>query len=122
MALTDALGNLTDIRSLPGRAHDLRGTALIDGLSCSQLLADRTFDVSWLRDALTSAETGAVIPPRPNRRFPAEFDRDNYRSRPLADNFFEKLNEYRGNSIRCYKTDNDFSAFVFLAALGIRLR
>jgi len=42
MALADALGNLVDFRLLPGQAHDLRGTAaLIEGLSCQKLLADR---------------------------------------------------------------------------------
>ena len=54
MALADAFGNLTDFRLLPGQAHDLRGTAaLIEGLSCEKLLADRAFDADWLRDALT---------------------------------------------------------------------
>ena len=52
MALADAVGNLTDFRLLPGQAHDLRGTgALIDGLTCGQLLADRAFDADWLREA-----------------------------------------------------------------------
>ena len=47
MALTDALGNLVDFLLLPGQAHDLRGTAaLIEGLSCGKLLADRAFDAN----------------------------------------------------------------------------
>ena len=76
MALTDALGNLIDFRLLPGQAHDLRGTAaLIEGLTCDQFLADRAFDANWLREALTSAGIEPVIPPKSNRRFPAEFDR-----------------------------------------------
>ena len=70
MALADALGNLTDFRLLPGQAHDLRGTAaLIEGLTCGQLLADRAFDANWVRDALTEAGIEAVIPPKSNRRF-----------------------------------------------------
>ncbi len=73
MALTDALGNLIDFRLLPGQAHDLRGTAaLIEGLTCDQFLADRAFDANWLREALTSAGIEPVIPPKSNRRFPAE--------------------------------------------------
>ena len=80
MALTDALGNLIDFRLLPGQAHDLRGTpALIAGLSCGQLLADRAFDANWVREALTEAGIAAVIPPTSNRRFPAEFDRETYK-------------------------------------------
>ena len=123
MALTDALGNLTDFRLLPGQAHDLRGTsALIDGLTCGQFLADRAFDANWLRDALTAAGIEAVIPPKSNRRFPADFDRDTYKWRHLIENFFGKLKEYRGTAMRCCKTDASFSAFIALAATVIRLK
>ena len=76
LALTDALGNLIDFRLLPGQAHDLRGTAdLIAGLSFGKLLADRAIDANWLRDVLSAAGIEAVIPPKSNRRFPADFDR-----------------------------------------------
>ena len=123
MALTDALGNLIDFSLLPGQAHDLRGTAaLIEGLNCGHLLADRAFDANWLRDLLTSAGITAVIPPKSNRRFPAEFDRDTYKWRHLIENFFGKLKEYRGIAMRCCKTDESFSAFISLAATVIRTR
>ena len=123
MALADAFGNLTDFRLLPGQAHDLRGTAaLIEGLSCEKLLADRAFDADWLRDALTGAGIEPVIPPKSNRCFPAEFDRETYKWRHLIENFFRKLKEYRGIAMRCCKTDESFSAFIALAATVIRLR
>ena len=72
MALTDALGNLIDLPLLPGQAHDLRGTAaLIEGLSCGKLLADRAFDANWLREALAQARlrqsSRANPPPLPGR-------------------------------------------------------
>lgn len=123
MALTDALGNLIDFRLLPGQAHDLRGTAvLIEGLSGGQLLADRAFDANWLRETLAEAGTEAVIPPKSNRRFPAEFDRDTYKWRHLIENFFGKLKEYRGIATRCCKTDTSFAAFIAVAATIIRLK
>ena len=123
MALTDALGNLIDFRLLPGQAHDLRGTAaLIERLSGGKLLADRAFDANWLREALAEAATEAVIPPKSNRRFPAEFDRDTYKWRHLIENFFGKLKEYRGIATRCCKTDTSFTAFIAIAATVIRLR
>lgn len=123
MALTDALGNLIDFRLLPGQAHDLRGTAaLIEGLSCGKLLADRAFDANWLREALAAAEIEAVIPPKSNRRFPAEFDSETYKWRHLIENFFGKLKEYRGVATRFCKTDESFSAFIALAATIIRLK
>ena len=123
MALTDALGNLIDFRLLPGQAHDLRGTAaLLEGLTCGQLLADRAFDANWVREALEGAGIKAVIPPKSNRRFPAEFDRDIYKWRHLIENFFAKLKEFRGIATRCCKTDSSFSAFIALTASIIRLR
>jgi transposase len=123
MALTDALGNLVDFCLLPGQAHDLLGTAeLIDGLSCRQLLADRAFDANWVREALAEAGIEAVIPPKSNRRFPAEFDRDTYKWRHLIENFFGKLKEYRGIAMRCCKTDTSYSAFIAIVATVIRLR
>ena len=67
-----------------GQAHDLRGTAaLIKDLACGQFFADRAFDANWLRDALTDAGIKAVIAPKSNRRFPADFDRDTYKWRHL---------------------------------------
>ena len=123
MALADALGNLIDFRLLPGQAHDLRGTAaLIEGLTCGQFLADRAFDADCLRNALTENGIEPVIPPKSNRRFPAEFDRDTYKWRHLIENFFGKLKEYRGIATRCCKTDSSFSAFIAIAATVIRLR
>lgn len=123
MALTDALGNLIDFRLLPGQAHDLRGTAaLIAGLTCGQLLADRAFNANWVSEALEGAGIEAVIPPKSNRRFPADFDRDTYKWRHLIENFFGKLKEFRGIATRCCKTDSSFSAFIALAATVIRLR
>jgi hypothetical protein len=49
---------------------------LIDGLTCSHFLADRAFDAKWIRNALTKAGIEAAIPPKSNRRFPADFERD----------------------------------------------
>jgi len=123
LALTDALGNLIDFRLLPGQAHDLRGTAdLIAGLACGKLLADRAFDANWLREVLIEAKIEAVIPPKSNRRFPAEFDRHTYKWRHLIENFFGKLKEFRGVATRYCKTDESFTAFVSLAASVIRTR
>ena len=123
MALTDALGNLIDFRLLPGQAHDLRGTAaLLDGLTCGQFLADRAFDANWVREALSEARIEPVIPPKSNRRFPADFDRDTYKWRHLIENFFGKLKEFRGIAMRCCKTDTSYSAFISIASTVIRLK
>ena len=123
MALADALGNLIDFRLLPGQAHDLRGTAgLIEGLTCGQFLADRAFDANWVREMLAEARIEAVIPPKSNRRLPAEFDKETYKWRHLIENFFQKIKEYRGIGTRFCKTDTSYTALISLAATVIRLK
>ncbi|MFT6911656.1 MAG: transposase [Paracoccaceae bacterium] len=123
MALTDALGDLIDVRLLPGRIHDPGGTAdLINRLTRGQFLADRAFDANLPRDTLTRAELETVISPRSNRRVPADFDCDIYNWRHLIEDFFSKLKKYKGIAMRCGKTDATFNAFVCLAANAIRLR
>jgi len=92
------------------------------GRECDPCRTDRAFDANWLREALAKARNEAVIPPKSNRRFPAEFDRDTHKWRHLIENFFGKLQEYRCIATRCCKTDTSFSAFIALVATIIRQR
>ena len=136
LALTDALGNLIDFRLMPGQAHDLRETAtLIRGLSAGHLLApsrglkanhcratDRAFDADWLRTDLKDSNIIPVMPPKSNRKFPADFDKEIYKWRHLIENYFGKLKENRGIAMRSCKTDQSFKAFVAIAATRIQTR
>ena len=82
---------------MPGPAHDLRAVPeLIEGLRGDHLLADRAFAADWLRTALDEQEITPVIPPKSNRRFPASFDKETYKSRYLIEKYFGKLKENRG--------------------------
>lgn len=123
LALTDALGNLVDFRLLPGQAHDLRAVPeLIEELAADHLLADRAFDADWLRANLDERDIAPVIPPKSNRRFPAEFDTDTYKWRHLIENYFGKIKENRGIAMRSCKTDKSFQAFISLAATFLQLK
>jgi transposase len=123
LALSDALGNLVDFCLMPGQAHDLRETdALISGLSAEHLLADRAFDADWLRYDLLNRGITPVIPPKSNRKFPAEFDKETYKWRHLIENYFGKLKENRGIAMRSCKTDLSFKAFISIAATLIHTR
>ncbi len=121
--MTDALGNLVDFRLMPGQAHDLRAVPeMIEGLNADHLLADRAFDADWLRVALSEREITPVIPPKSNRRFPADFDKDTYKWRHLIENHFGKLKENRGIAMRSCKTDQSFKAFISIAATLIQIK
>jgi transposase len=68
VALVDALGNLVRFVLLPGQRHDSVGAApLIQDLDFAALLADRAFDMDWLRAELDARGATAVIPPKANR-------------------------------------------------------
>jgi len=108
---------------MPGQAHDLREVpALIEHLKGGSLLADRAFDVDWLRQDLVAQNITPVIPPKSNRRSPAEFDSHTYKWRHLVENFFGKLKENRGIAMRSCKTDQSFKSFISIAAVIIQTR
>jgi transposase len=96
--------------------------ALIENLHGRALLADRAFNADWLRQALARKDITPVIPPKSNRRFPAAFDKDTYKWRHMVENFFGKLKENRGISMRSCKTDQSFKAFVSIAAIVIQTK
>jgi transposase len=93
LALTDAFGNLISFRLMPDQAHDLRKTAeLIEGITCEMFLADRAFDANWLRGNLEASGIEPIIPPKSNRKFRPEFDKDSYKWRHLIEKYFKKMN------------------------------
>jgi len=96
---------------MPGQAHDLRETdTLIRDLTAGHLLADRAFDADWLRNDLLARDITPVIPPKSNRRFPADFDKETCKWRHLIESYLGKLKENRGIARRSCKTDHSFTA------------
>jgi transposase len=110
-------------RLMPDQTHNLRKTAeLIEGLSCEMFLVDRAFDANWLRGNLETSEIEPVIPPKSNRKFLPEFDKDNYKWRRLIENYFQKLKEFMRIASRAGKTDQSFSSMIYLVAAIINSR
>jgi transposase len=75
-----------------------------------------------IREGMLKRSITPVIPPKSNRKFPAEFDKETYKWRHLVENYFGKLKENRGIAMRSCKTDQSFTAFISLAATMIELR
>ncbi len=108
---------------MPGQVHDLRETdTLIRNLTAGHLLADRAFDADGLRNDLTDRGITPIIPPKSNRKFPTEFDKETYKWRHLIENYFGKLKENRGIAMRLCKTDQSFTAFISIPATIIQTR
>ncbi len=123
MAVTDALGYLVHFVILPGQAHDLKGTEeVLAGLDCDALIADKAFDADSLLADLESRRIKAVTPAKRNPTAIREHDRDMYAWQHQVENFFSKIKEFRGVSMRFDKTVVSFSALIYLAAGVIAAR
>jgi transposase len=123
VALVDALGNLVRFVLLPGQRHDSVGAApLLEGIAIEALIADKGFDMDWLRTELDERGATAVIPPKPNRSRPIPCDFAMYRWRHLVENFFCDLKQFRRVATRYDKTDQSFSTMIHLAAAFMALK
>ena len=121
--MVDGLGQLVCFKLLPGQRGEITGVAdLIDGRTFGAFLGDKAYDADWLRDLLRERGIEAVIPARANRLNPAPHDAEKYKWRHLVENFFQKLKEFKRIAMRACKTDQSFSAMIYLAASFIRTR
>lgn len=117
------MGNLARFVLLPGRPHDTVGVEpLITDVYFDALLADKAFDVDWLRAELNQRGASAVIPPKANRKQKLDYDKDMYRWRHLVENYFAKIKEFRGIATRYDKTDTSYAANLNLVAAIIAAR
>ncbi len=120
LALTDALGNLVRFVLLPGQRYDTVGLApLIEGVEFGALIADKAFDANWIIAEMNTRGASIVISQRPNRLNPIPIDLERYKWRHLIENFFCKLKEFKRIAMRADKTDQSFTALIYLAAAVI---
>ncbi len=123
MALVDALGNLARFILLPGQRHDSIGVEpLIKDVTFDALLADKAFDIDWIRAELNDRGAVAVIPPKADRARHIPCDFEIYRWRHLIENFFCTLKAFRRIATRYEKTDTSFAAMIHLAGSAIAVR
>ena len=123
VALVDALGNLVRFVLLPGQRHDSVGVApLITGVEVGALIADKAFDIDWIRADLDDRGALAVIPPKADRARPIACDFAMYRWRHLVENFFCNIKEFRRIATRYDKTDTSFAAAIHLVGSFLALK
>ena len=123
LALTDALGNLVRFELLPGHRFDTVGVEpLLEGIDFGGLIADKAFDSDTIIADLNARGAQIVISQHPRRARPLPLDRELYTWRHLIENFFCKLKEFKRIAMRADKTDQSFSAMIYLAAAVINSR
>jgi transposase len=121
VALVDALGNLARFVLLPGQRHD-SVAPLITGVEFGALIADKAFDIDWIRADLDDRGALAVIPPKADRARPIACDFAMYRWRHLVENFFCNIKEFRRIATRYDKTDTSFAAAIHLVGSFLALK
>lgn len=123
LALTDALGNLVRFILLPGQRFDTVGVPpLLDGIDFDGLIADKAFDSNSIIADLHERGAKIVISQHPRRAQPLLIDAEIYKWRHLIENFFGKLKEFKRIAMRADKTDQSFSALIYLAGAVINSR
>lgn len=95
---------------------------LLSALEADVVLADKAYDADKrVIDRLRADGKEAVIPSKKNRLQPRDYDRDLYKARPLIENFFCKIKQYRAIATRYDKTARNFLAAIYLASTVIWL-
>jgi transposase len=123
LALTDALGNLVRFRLMPGQRFDAVDVPpMIEGFSFEALIADKAFDSNAIIADLDARGAKVVISQHPRRSQPRAIDEEIYKWRHLIENYFCKLKEFKRIAMRADKTDESFSAIIYLAAAIINSR
>ena len=123
LALTDALGCLVRFVLMPGQRFDTVGVApLVKGIEFAGLIADKAFDSNKIIEDLNERGAKIVISQHPRRSQPLTIDAEIYKWRHLIENFFQKIKEFKRIAMRSDKTDQSFSAMIYLAAAVINSR
>ena len=68
---------------------------LIEGIQAQYLLADRGYDSQAILQA-NRADMRPVIPPKKNRKYQRDYNRDLYKMRPRVENAFWHLKRWGG--------------------------
>jgi transposase len=94
---------------------------LLDKLQPGQhVLADKAYDADWIRDMIWEQGAIDVIPPKANRKLPAEFDAVLYRERNKIERFFGRLKaSFRRIATRYEKTSHNFLSMTKLASVRL---
>ena len=123
MAMVDKTGRLVRFTIRPGNVAEAPELpTLLDGVSTSELIADKAYDSDPIRLALASGGIVATIPPRVNRRVQYWYDPIRYRTRHLVENYFCDIKQFRAVATRYNKLADSYCAMVNLASWIIETR
>jgi transposase len=86
------------------------------------LLMDRAYEDDLTRLTAWELRFNPVVPPKSNRVHPWEYDRELYKRRNEVERFFRRIKGFRRVCTRYDKLNVIFTAFIYVAIIGITLR
>jgi transposase len=92
---------------------------LIDGINAGGLVADKGYDSDDIVIKAENRGMKVVIPPRKNRNFQREYDKQVYKTRRLVENAFLLLKRWRGIATRYAKNTASFLAAIHIRCLAL---
>ena len=121
--LADALGRPLRFILTGGEAHESRSAeALLDGVECDAVLADKGYDSNAIRETIETAGMTAVIPSNRARKTIIPHDQALYRERNLIERCFNKLKHFRRLATRYDRRACHFLALLHLASSMLWMR
>ena len=118
----DSLGNPLRFILTGGQQHDITQAEELIAYAGEHVLADQGYDAQEFRQHILELGMMPVIPPRSNRKEPADYDRHLYRERHLVECFINKMKHYRRIFSRFEKLDTRYLGFLHFTAALIWLR
>ena len=118
----DGLGNPVHFLLSGGQIHDAKvAVELLSGvdISGSNVLADKAYGTTKIRDYIADNNANYTIPPKSNTANPWYCDFYLYKERHLVECFFNKIKAFRRVATRYDKLASSFLAFVYIAAIFI---
>ncbi len=122
-AKVDALGCLLKILITAGQRHDVtQAKDLLIGTTNANVIADKAYGSSDVRENIRRNNCVDVIPSRSNSNDPIDYDKHLYKERNAIECFFSKLKYFRRVFSRFDKSARNFSSFVSFVGAILWLR
>lgn len=121
----DAAGQLAEMQVSPGQDGDgPHGRDLLEQFERGEIehvLGDAAYDGDETREVIKKLKAKACIKPSKNRKTRKRYDKQRYRNRNQVERFFNRIKQCRRVATRYEKTVENFSGFIWLAALIVDL-
>ena len=109
------------MRLSPGQDGDgPHGRELLESFKPGQVgnvVGDTAYDGDETRKQVRKLKAAACIKPSPNRTSRKRYDKTRYRNRNQVERFFNRIKQFRRIATRYDKTVENYSGFVWIAAL-----